>query len=552
MTKTQKGVLGVLLLLGLVYFAIFILPNSKGARDGDMVSIFEPDEGVQFAHPLRMISGGDSYKDVIRKFFFYQHYYYGFPFYVASVALVLLPIKLLHGLGDVPLQMLWLRQMISVLPMILAVLVLVYTQTRFKKWFASIALFVFLLTIPAVFENSTWWHPDSLTMLFIALTFLFLDLDELRFGRFFYLAAAACGLATATKLLGLFFFVAIPVYILLGLRAHRLNLKTAMWRAVAFVAIMLGVFVIANPFLLESGQRAFALKVQTKQAAAMATGWNVQYSRGPLAWYPMIKEMYGNIWTILLAFSVVAANVRPIANIWQDRKRVPQRQTILNVLILAWAVPYLIYVMGVIVIKPHHFLIPIFLPLFSSLVSVFDVIPRFRRQDPWKKQAPALLLNLAVIAILGVQVVHNLSWDVEHYQQTVNKEKNSAEIAFFDELNAEYLAKLPQDRRFNMFRDVRAYMQRQANWEMLVRSKPASYAILNDNKIGLAVLWNQRALDYTQEDTLEKAIDKEEMQRVYDFYLDVRNREVEGYELLYWAECCSAYVRDDLYEEYFR
>ncbi len=272
----------------------------------------------------------------------------------------------------------------------------------------------------------------------------------------------------------------------------------------------------------------------------MSEGWNVQYSRGPLAWYPMIKEMYGNIWTILLAFGVV------ITNIWQDRKR------ILNILILSWTVPYLIYVMSVIVIKPHHFLIPIFLPLFSSLVSVFDTIPRLRRQDPWKKQVPALLLNLTVIAILGVQVVHNLSLDIEHYQQTVNKEKNSAEIAFFDELNTEYLAKLPQDRRFNVFRDVRAYMQRQANWEMLVRSKPASYAILNDNKIGLAVLWNQRALDYTQEDTLEKAIDKEEMQRVYDFYLDVRNQEVEGYELLYWAECCSAYVRDDLYEEYFR
>ncbi len=541
MTKTQKGVLWVLLLVGLAYFLLFLLPNSKGARDGDMVSIFEPDEGVQFAHPLRMISGGDSYKDVIRKFFFYQHYYYGFPFYVASVALVLLPIKLLHGLGDVPLQMLWLRQMISVLPMILAVLALVYTQTRFKKWLASIALFVFLLTIPAVFENSTWWHPDSLTVLFIALTFMFLDLDELRFGPYFYLAAAACGMATATKLLGLFFFIAIPIYLLLGLRARKITIKTAVWRAVAFVAIMFGVFVIANPFLLDTGQRAFALKVQTKQAAAMSAGWNVQYSRGPLAWYPMIREMYGSIWTILLAFGVV------IANIWQDRKRV------LNILILSWTLPYLIYVMAVIVIKPHHFLIPIFLPLFSSLVTVFDVIPRFRREDPrgWKSQAPALLLNAAVIVILGVQVVHNLSWDIQHYQQTVNKEKNSAEISFFDSLNREYLANLPADRRLNVFRDVRAYVQRQPNWEMLVRSKPATYAVLNENKIGLAVLWNQRALDYTQEDTLEKAIDKEQMQKVYDFYLDVRNQDVDGYRLLYRTECCSAYLRQDLYAEYF-
>jgi hypothetical protein len=550
MTKTQKGVLGVLLLIGVVYFALFIPPNSKGARDGDMVSIFEPDEAIQLAHPLRMISGGDSYKDVIRKFFFYQHYYYGFPFYVASVALALLPVKLLQGLDDVPLQMLWLRQMISVLPMILAVLALVYAQTRFKKWVASIALFIFLLTIPAVFENSTWWHPDSLTMLFIALTFLFLDLDELRFGRYFYLAAAACGMATATKLLGLFFFIAIPVYILLGLRAQKISLKTALWRAAAFVAIMVGTFVIANPFLLDRGQRAFALGVQTKQAAAMSAGWNVQYSRGPLAWYPMIKEMYGNIWTILLAFAVVIANIR------QGRKRV------LNILILAWTVPYLIYVMAVIVIKPHHFLIPIFLPLFSSLATVFDCIPtfrrdvrpRFKRQDArgGKSQLPALLVNLAVILILGAQVVHNLSWDIEHYQATLNKEKNSAEIAFFDELNEKYLSKLPPEQRLNVFRDIRAYVQRQPNWQMLVRSKPATYAILNDNKIGLAVLWNQRALDYTQEDTLEKAINRQEMQQVYDFYRDVRDQEVEGYELLDWSMCCSAYLRQDLYEEYFK
>jgi hypothetical protein len=544
MTITQKRVLAALLLIGLIYFGAFLWPNAQGSKDPDMVSIFEPDEGVQYGHPIRMLSPSDSLKDMVRKFVFYQHYYYGFPFYVASVALALLPIKLVAGLENTALNMLWLRQMVSVLPMILSVLVLVFIQTRYKKWLSSLALFIFLLTIPAVFENSTWWHPDSLTLLFIVLTFFFLDRDDLRFGPNFYLAGFTCGLATATKLLGLFFFLAIPIYLLIGLQRKRLSLRTAALKAVVFVLIMGATFVLANPFLLNGPNRQFALDIQIKQAKAMSSGWNVLYDGGPLAWYPMIRENYGNIATILLAFCVLGLSI------WRNHRRV------LNILIAAWVIPYLAYVLLEIVIKPHHFLIPAFLPLFSCLAAVFVVIPapklNSRTPAAVRSQLPNLAWAVVVTVILGYQFVFNLAQDVEHYRSTLNKEKESQEIQFYEGLKANYLGKIPENTHLNIFRDVRTYFPRSQKRVVIARSRPATYKQIWATETDLVLVWNQRALDYTAPDTLEKAIDKVLMQQVYDFYQDVRQGDLDGFSLLYKTECCSAYLRDKLYQEYFR
>ncbi len=540
----------MLILIGIVYFLIFILPNSKGADAPDMVSIFEPDEGIQYGHPLRMLSGGDTFKDSLRKFIFYQHYYYGYPFYITSIATALLPVRLVTGgFENTTLNMLWMRQMVSVLPMILAALILVYLQTRFKKWFASIATFIFLLTVPAVFENSMWWHPDSLTVLFIVLTFFFLDRDDLSFGTNFYLAAVACGLATATKLLGLFFFLAIPIYILMGLSQKKVDTKAALRSAVFFVLLMLLTFVVSNPFLLESGNRSFAFDIQVNQAESMSSGWSVYYAGGPTAWYPMIKEYYGSFLFIALAFLVAGLCI------WKNHRR------LLNTLILAWTIPYLLYVLFVIVIKPHHFLLGTLLPLYSSLAAVFIVLPlpNFSqgRESWFRAQIPRLLTTIVVVAVIGSQFVHNISLDFELYFETVNKETDNEIIGFYHELEEDYLYRLPEERKFNVLRDIRAYFPRSDRWAVSVRSRPITYEVVRDDNAHIIMIWNQRAMDYTAPDTLENAIDREFMEQVFDFYTDVRaasedHREaLKGYILLRKTGCCSAFIMDNIYEQYF-
>ncbi len=66
-------------------------------------------------------------------------------------------------------------------------------------------------------------------MLFVTLTIFFLDRDRLRFGRNFYLAAAACGMATAIKLLGAFFFLTIPVVVILGILQRKITSPRPRW-----------------------------------------------------------------------------------------------------------------------------------------------------------------------------------------------------------------------------------------------------------------------------------------------------------------------------------
>ena len=543
MTPTQKRVLAVLVIAGLIYFLIFLGPNMTGAKDPAMLTIFEPDESAQYQHPMRMLEPGISPRNSVRKFINYQHYFYGFPFYLSSILFGLLPLKLLVGIGSTTWNLLVLRQMISIVPMIMVAMVLVYTQTRYKSYLSSLFLFIFLLTIPAVFKNSTWWHPDSLLILFISLTFFFLDRDRLRFGRNFTFAAIACGLATGTKLIGLFFFLAVPIYILVGLLEKRLTVWGAVRKAVLFVLVMFATFVLVNPFLFNESQRIRALKIQINQAEAMRAGWNVLYSKGPAAWYPMIKEMYGSLIFIALMFLILALNI------WKGYRR------LLNILIAAFVIPFLLYVLLTIVIKPTHFLLPAALPLFSLVVAAFAVIhfPKISTKPTrlQKSQIPYLVWAIVIILIVSVQMYRNLEWDMGHYQHVLNREKESQEIQFYNELEAGYLSKLPQDQHLDVFRDVRIYFPSDSPWPVHVKSRPINYAFVDAEQIDLILMWNQRILDYTQEGILDIAIDRQEMELVHQFYSDLKSKKPSGYELLYATECCSAYLREELYREHF-
>jgi hypothetical protein len=279
----------------------------------------------------------------------------------------------------------------------------------------------------------------------------------------------------------------------------------------------------------------------------MSVGWNVLYAKGPLAWVPMIQEVYANLAFILLAVGV------SVLCILRDRGR------LLNGLILAWAIPFSVYVLFTIVIKPTHFLIPIALPLFSSLAVIFEMIPwqNFRSQPGKGRpigsliQAGRLALAALVAVILCYQVMYNLAWDVNFYRAEVRREQDNEEIAFYTSLERDYLSKLPTDMPLQVLKDVRTYIPQINGWNVLIRSKPASYEVVKSNNIDLVIVWNQRALDYTQPGTLDQAIDRSEMEQVYNFYWDVRRDQVEGYNLLAKSACCSAFLRTSLDQRYF-
>ena len=321
-----------------------------------MISLFESDEFAEYTVVANMLTPRETLSKTIVNFVAYRQYYYGSPFYVTS-ALLVLPIKLAQNFKNTQLIMLLLREVISVLPMLAALLLLIYSQTKFKSYFSSIFVFVVLLLVPAVVENDLWWHPDSIAVFFVALTFFFLDRDDLHFGLNFLLAAAAVGLATGTKVIGLFFFLTIPTYLLAGLICTQLTWRKLFLCAAAFVGIMVAMIFLSNPFLFLPSQFSRTIFIMSQQSAAMSSGWTLAYAKGPLSWWPIIQNLYGPLILIVLAFIALGLGI------WRGQNRV------LHLLILTWIVPYSLYILYVVAIKPTHFFLPIILPLYSCLAS---------------------------------------------------------------------------------------------------------------------------------------------------------------------------------------
>ncbi len=530
MSKAQKRTLLVLFALGALYFLLFLFPNAQGAADRNMLAVFEPDEFAQYPHVIRMLTPGKNLAETVFNIIVYRHFYYGYPFYLLS-ALVLLPLRLTNTLTSTPWVMLTLRQMISVLPMIVAILFLVYLQTRFRNLWSSLILSALLLSVPAVVRNDMWWHPDSLTILWIVLTFFFLDRDDLSFGKDFLLAAVACGLAVGTKLIGLFFFLAIPIYIAWGLISRKINLRRAVIAAVVFVALMVLTVVLSNPLLLHPEGRARILATQQRQQVAMSFGWAVAYAKGPASWFEIIVEYYGQWFFIALAF--VAAFLGALRS----------SRRLLFTLILAWAVPFALYILFFIAIKPRHFFLPIALPLYSCLAFILP----FDGMQP-KRSLPGRLLSWGALALIAVQFYANISAGVSQYTEELHRQKTSASLNFYANLERRHLSCLPSGTQLVVYRDVRAYVPPSNRWQVEMKWGLVDYDYISQLKPDLLVLQQQRIKDYTLTDAVENAADPAQMERTYRFYKDAAEGRLEGYRLLMQDDFGMAFARLDRYD----
>lgn len=539
--KKSTSVFLLLLLLGAGYFLLFWLPNSTGAHDFNMTFVFEQDEPAQYPHIARLLVLGKTIPQAIYRFFAYQHYYFGYPYYFYSM-LVLLPVKLFIDWENVSLNMLVLRQFVNVLPMIVAIGVLVYLQTGFKSYFKSAFLFLLLLAVPGVVFNNMWIHPDSLVFLFIVLTFFFLAKDDLQFGKNFYFAALFCGLAVATKLIGLFFFLAIPYYIFLGWRQGRIDVRKALIAAGLFVVIMFSTFVLVNPFLFWSSERAFALKTQTDLHNAMDKGFIIAYQNGPLLWLQVFEKWYGLL--IFILFSIAALVIGALKG----------ERRLLNQLILLWSLPFMAYIAFALVIRAKHFPLPILLPVFSALPAYFTLFVPERFVGPWrdylKKNGLRLGFSLIGAIIVGAQVVYSLKKDISLYGEVLHREQTSPSLQFYSKIEQDYLSKIVLDRQLVIFRDVMMYIPNSPRYEDDFKWGVSNYEIATKNNPDLLILNRQHLRDYTQAGQIDSAADSD-FALTAQFYNDALNGTVKGYTLLYQDDFGFVYVSTPLFDQFF-
>lgn len=415
----QTRVVIILALLAFVYFIVFIFPNATGAADAHMLSLTSQDESFQYPFLMRMLTPGESFNETLTHIISYHHYIYGYPFYIVS-ALASLPLKLLYGNqleNQVQLHLTVLRQLVSVLPMILSILILVYLQTRFQSLWRSVLLFSLLATLPGIVrQNISWWHPDALAILTAMLVFFFLDRDRLRFGRNFYFAAIACGISAGTKLIGFFFFLTITSYIIVGLAQKRLSLKKALSSAVFFIGILLVTVIVLNPLLLIPEKRAEIIRTHLSHNESFRSGWenNDPYERNPLTWLPVLDRWYGGL--TFLFFTLISL----IAGCLGRARRLH------NLLILTWVVPYATYLLTTIAVRPDHYWMPVILPLASAslvLTALSSPIPNANQRRIFPDiSLPTALFLLTILVVTG-QVGLNLKKDFALYTDALNQEK---------------------------------------------------------------------------------------------------------------------------------
>jgi len=361
------------------------------------------------------------------------------------------------------------------------------------------------------------------------LTLFFLKRDNLRFGWNFLLAAIMSGVATATKLVGVYFFLAVGLTLLLGLFLKKATWKKLIGMALAFILTMGLAYLIANPFLFSHWARTAYQYILYKQGGLLENGYGVFYAKGLLASWPDVRASFGEAPFLLIALGVV------IWGTWRG----PQR--LLHALILAWFIPISVTVFFLTHFKFQYWL-PVALPLVSSLGLLLP--------EKWKMDRSPLLAWLARMALLLVvfiQFVLFVRADVRTFDSRLHREQTSASIQWYNQALVE-LEPLP-DANLHIYYDYRMYVPGKPGWQTETNFDLLEYDYIQQNHFDVLLLLEQRIRDYLNPNVT--GIDPALFARNQQFYRDADNGTITGYHLVYRDSFGLIYVHDDLYQEYY-
>jgi hypothetical protein len=531
MLKKRNKVLTSLVLISIVVFALFCIPNSKGSENRAMVGIFEPDEAAIYDVIARMSRPATNLQQGLQQFINYDFYHYGFPFFGLSGALAW-GLRAMGQFENTPLLMLVLRQFVSVLPMLAGLLILVWLQDGFKTW-RSLALYLLLLLVPAVSFNGTWLHPDGLVIFLSALVIFFLVQDKLRFGKHFYWAAAFCGVLTAAKLVGVYFFLTILSLLLWGLHSKRLNLKQAVLKSLAFLAIMGLAFVLSNPFLFCFPSLKLYLYTLRAEFQGISSGYGLVYETGLSAALPWLTEAYGQLYFLCLA----------LIGLITGAFRGPKKLTF--AIILTWSIPLSVMLLTGTHFKYQYWL-PVGLPLISSLAIFLpgwgnpssDVSKSSLTFPRWM-QTGALALVILQTLLFSFQDAHYLIGRTQ-------RARNNPAIASFQQVE-KLLNKLDQ-RPLHIYYDYRLYFPDQADISSETSFEMLQQGYIDEGNFDLLYIQKQRIRDYMNLDASGINPDQLSASRVFYYKLDTDN--LPGYLLIYEDPVAKLFVRESLCSQF--
>jgi hypothetical protein len=519
-----------LALLCAAYVLVFVPANRTGASDVNMLSVFELDEFAQFHALWKMTSPGDTAIETLHGFVAYDYYYYGFPFF-ASSALLFLPLRstyLASGQPGLTASSALLLRELSPLFTALAIAILVALWTRLRSLPQMVALFVFLGALPAVVANNLWWHPDALVLFWVAVAIGALALDRARLGRWFYAAALACGLATATKSVGVWFFAAVALNLLLA-RSQR-RPREIVLAGVRFAAVMVLAIAAASPhYFLPSEWEKIADALSTWKRG-IDVGWGTKGETGLAAWLSTLRSGYGWVST--------SAALLALCGFTALRAKQPEHRH-LAAMILAWVLPLSGFLIAQVALQEERYLLPILVPLASCAGS--PVLWQALRRQPGGN-TPRLLAAAFAVLLLA-QLGSNLANDMDRYTAVLEREEESPSLAFWRQLDAEVLSQLPPEMPLRIFRDLYVYVPPERRFEVHVRWRATQHTDIEDSPPHLILLRRSMIEQYAEFASVEASTDAEGALRAHRFHRDALDDAIPGYRRLLATDFAVAFGR---------
>lgn len=528
MKKANKWVVLVLALLTVATFIIYIFPNKAASENHAMVGIFEPDEGATYSVIDRMTSPKPDLRTWMKSYITYEFYHYGFPFFSIS-SLPAYVARWTNQYTNTSFVMASLRQFVNVLPSLIAILILIYMQDQFSSY-KSIILFIILASVPAVFKNSMWWHPDGLVLIFSVLTLFFLWKDEHRFGKFFYVAAIFAGILTATKLIGVFFLAAIVPLLLWEVKEKRISIKTSITKWLVFALLMSCTFLISNPFLFTIAGVKDYLRTLYLEYSLISKGYDLVYTKGFAAAWQGMQPFYGSLpFYLTIVFSFYLG----------FRDKAKQK---LSFLLLCWLLPLTFTVLFTTHFKYQYWL-PAALPAFSMLYMLLPDKKHLAEDKLWLK-----ICKFALLAVVAIQLVFFNIQNVKTYNAQLHHQDSSESIRFYK--GAKNALEPTLGDQLNVYYDYRVYLPPAENvWKLTTAFEIIDYPYLEEKNFDILLLINQRVRDYLNPNA--EGVNKDKLETARILYRDVRDNSLRNYKLVFEDVFGKVFMREDLYDKYY-
>jgi hypothetical protein len=532
MDKEQNRNFQIIAALGVGVLLFFITPNLKGAQNIAMLSAFEIDEFAQLPNLISMLTPGPTFYQSVRNFFVYQHYFYGFPFYFLS-ALTALPVKLIYGadwLKHIDVLMATLRTVINVAPMIISAGLLTYMQTGFRKLYPTLGLFAFLLAIPAVMVNNLWWHPDGLAVLSAVLVFFFLDKDRLQLGKWFYVAAAVCGVAIGIKYTGVFFALAIPVYLVWAGVTQKFSVLNVLKAAAIFVGIMFAALVVTNPLLLFPQERAAIIETQKLQFQQTGTGILQTTSKPYFAeGFPAdFSFHYGEIEFLMISLAAAVLGMLFSKKKWY------------YAVVMAFIIPMALTINFSATRRTHYFL-PVILPLVSCLYVLF---PGKGNPEEEGRVKSSNVVQFMTVALMIYQSYLFFPRDENIFNDAVNKEQDSASIRFYSDVVKALPAGYDSQKRV-VYRDWKVYFPPSKKYQTEMTWDMPTFDYITSIHPDVILLDRENIALYASADSVKNAVNPGNTEPIHEFYQAANDAAIPGYEMFFKDPFGMGFIRTE-------